>query len=297
MSASSPEPTMELEPGMTFRPVINVLPTPFEKRDYYYEGHVDGVARHVGDILDEYTLGEEGPLTLPKTVDLRVALLKGTGLFKPRDQGPHPTCLAFAAASMMMYREANANGIKQLYSPRFIYELRLNGNDTRTDNDWGMFAFDAMNIMNKFGVPSEIQYPYDWKKPMGNKASIPQPVYEAALQSKIGSYAWCNTLAAARLALAFEGPLLLTVPVYNYGPRMWMPAPGQPPARSGHAMLIVGCSGDEKNGSFLVMNSWGTRWNRTGFCRFPYADWGMHWEVIALVDERRSATMETDTEM
>ena len=45
-------------------------------------------------------------------------------------------------------------------------------------------------------------------------------------------------------------------------------------------MTIVGYN---KEG-FIVRNSWGSKWNGNGHVIFPYADWGLHWEVWSSID-------------
>lgn len=218
---------------------------------------------------------------MPPVLDLRLKI--PAVLTTPRNQGSQASCFAFAASSMKMYHECLESKLNKQFSPQFIYNMRFNINDTNPSNDWGMYAHDVMNILKKHGCCTESTFPYG--KNIGNQKDIPPVAFEEAKKYKIKDFAYVQSVEGAKQALLENGPLLLTVPTYNNGPAMWNPSPGQTGARSGHAMLIVGYSGTAEKGSFLVMNSYGPRWNGTGYCRFPYKDWGKHWECITCVDE------------
>ena len=52
--------------------------------------------------------------------------------------------------------------------------------------------------------------------------------------------------------------------------------------KGGHAMTIVGYN----NEGFLIRNSWGELWNKTGYTTYYYEDWGAHWEIWSCVDKK-----------
>ena len=50
----------------------------------------------------------------------------------------------------------------------------------------------------------------------------------------------------------------------------------------GHAMTVVGYTED----SFIIRNSWGDLWGDKGYCYYNFSDWGAHWELWCVVDDK-----------
>ena len=199
---------------------------------------------------------------LPKVYDLR------NQLQEIRNQGPYSTCAGHSAACIKEWQEYKDINFKGYMSPQFIYNNRYNQNSD------GMYSRDVMKILNKIGIVTEKEYPYT------SEYKISDELYNKAKKFKIKGYATVTTVEGLKKALVKNGPCYFTVPVYNYGRRMWKPSQGDK-SLGGHAMCCVGYN---KQG-FIIRNSWGKTWGSNGYTTFPYEDWGLHWEVWTVIDE------------
>lgn len=223
--------------------ILSIEKSPVDTRDYVYETSLT---------VDTF---------LPETFDCRPSMLN------VRDQGPNGTCAAFTASSIKEYQERKQIDFQEYMSPQFVYNNREN----KTTE--GMYSRDLMKILNKIGIVPETMYPY------GSKSKMTAELLHQASNYRICGYAMALTVDGLKSAIYKNGPALLAVPVYNYGPRLWKPSAGQK-LLGGHAMTMVGWT---TNG-FIVRNSWGNNWGNNGYTIFPYADWGLQWEIWTTID-------------
>lgn len=187
-----------------------------------------------------------------------------------RDQGSQGTCAAQTAACMKEWQERKDVKFNEYMSPQFVYNNREN------KASQGMYTRDVMKILNKIGICTEAEYPYN------TFTEITDSLYESAKKYVINSYASVNTIEGLKIALYNDGPCLIAVPVYNYGLRMWKPEePGQS-ILGGHAMTVVGWNYD----GFIIRNSWSDNWGFNGYTTFPWEDWGLQWEVWTTIDSQ-----------
>lgn len=198
----------------------------------------------------------------PKTVDYRPQMTI------VRDQGSQGSCAAMAGAAMKEWQERLDFNYTDYMSPQFIYNLR---EDVGTD---GMYMRDLMKILQKAGVVPESIFPY------GNKDRPGLTITSLGEKFRVQRYASIDTVADLKKALVTNGPCVIAVPVYNYGPTMWFKEKGDV-FLGGHAMLVVGY---DQNG-FIIRNSWGKGWQEFGHCYFPLNHWGSQWEVWTTIDE------------
>jgi C1A family cysteine protease len=217
--------------------------SPEDKRDYIAE-----------DILDT-------SVAIPTILDY------STNMPPVRDQGSQGSCAAMAAAAIKDWQERQDIAYAGYMSPQFIYNLRPNAPGE------GMYSRDLMKILNKSGTVFEADYPY------GSMGSISDDLKTKALNYVVKEYSLVTTVAGLKTALCTSGPCLLTVPVYNYGLRLWYPEEGQP-FLGGHAMAVVGYN----SYGFLIRNSWGAGWGVFGYTLFPYSDWDNRWEAWTTID-------------
>ena len=222
--------------------------------------------------FDERDLQVEGLLNpdfeLPKTLDYR-------GDLPPVwDQGVDGPCSAYASAAMKQWQEKKDYGLKKSLSKFFIYSLRSNYPNR------GMYARDTMQILQKYGVPTEKSFKKKWK----SKDDIPQEVLDEALNHKIIGYAKVNTVDGLKKSLYKNGPCYATFPVYSNEPEFWKSSFGKNKIIGGHAVCIVGYTKD----GFIVRNSWGWDWADRGHSIYHYEDWGSHMEVWTTIDDNTS---------
>jgi len=227
--------------------VLNVEHSPEDKRD----------------LLLEAIITED--IHLPEEIDYRPFLPS------VRNQGPYGTCSAQTASCMKEFQERKDNNVQEHMSPQFIYNNREN------QGSEGMYPRNTMEILLKKGSCLEKDYPYGKIEPLGD---ISPEAYALASEYKIKSYAKVDTIEGLKKALYTSGPCYLAVNVYNYGPRMWKPTPENNDSYGGHAMSLVGYTSE----GFIVRNSWGSGFGDSGYCIFPYEDWGLQREVWMAID-------------
>ena len=210
---------------------------------------------------------------LPKIVDYTPQML---GVRNQRRQG---SCVAMACSAVKEWQEKNT----AYFSPQFIYNNRFNMYDNDSTNDFGMYAYDMLDIMTNLGVCYESTYPYGT---IEHKNQIPQAAYTEAMEFVIKSYALASTASELRKSLYVNGPAVIFVPVYNSGSRMWY-RNADDRFRGGHAMCVVGYT----ENSFVIRNSWGRRWNDNGHTEMTFQDFNEHsWGAYGFVDYHPNAT-------
>lgn len=230
--------------------LLNEQSSPFDERDLQIEGLLNP------------------DFELPKTLDYR------DDLPPVWDQGVDGPCSAYASAAMKQWQEKKDYGLKKSLSKFFIYSLRSNYPNR------GMYARDTMQILQKYGVPTEKSFKKKWK----SKDDIPQEVLDEALNHKIIGYAKVNTVDGLKKSLYKNGPCYATFPVYSNEPEFWKPSFGKNKIIGGHAVCIVGYTKD----GFIVRNSWGWDWADRGHSIYHYEDWGSHMEVWTTIDDNTS---------
>jgi len=228
------------------------LKSPVDPSDYIFERIAQGP---VGFYLSE----------MPEVFDLR------TFARPARDQGSRGTCAAFTAATIKEIQETRDCGFEGRMSPEFIYHHR----DNKPAN--GMYGRNVFQIMQKIGSVPEEMYPYDT-----NDKEIPKAeLYEFAANYRIANFARVTTIDGLKRALLEMGPCYLQLPLCKARPEFWKCDVNET-ANGGHAVAAVGYNTQ----GFILMNSWGPKWNGDGCIIFPYSDWDLHWECWVSVDEK-----------
>lgn len=238
---------------------LGAIPSTQDARDYAYP------LIHVRTIV-------------PPTLDLRNSL---TGV---RDQGQQGTCVAQAGACCKEYQEKREIGFNEYLSPQFVYNNRINYPGV------GMSGRDLMRILRDLGIAQEANFVY------GNQTirdAIPDVARQDALNFRIKSYAqiefkynangtpaYSNNIEAVKLALVENGPTVIILPCYNYGPRFWYRPDAGAILIGWHAVALVGYNAS----GFIVRNSWGTGWENRGYCEMSYSDFNLkpmseHWTM------------------
>jgi C1A family cysteine protease len=224
---------------------------------------------------------------IPIALDLRDKLMP------IRNQGSQGTCAAHTAACMKEYQELLDNGLNAYMSPQFIYNHRIYWNNGIQDGDdvnedYGMTCRDIMNIMKNVGVCPEDTYPYGHKE---YSKEIPQFILNVAKKYKIKGYSRIYNIEELKHAVYNNGPCMAAFPIYHFGKDMWTPTIKNQLEIGGHAMTIVGYD-DE---GFIIRNTWGESWGDDGYCIYPYAQWGCHWELWTMVDDKTNREVKEET--
>ena len=233
--------------------ILNVIKSPIDNRDWL--------------------IGNKLNIVVPQLLDYRY-------LLQPiRDQGSQGTCYAQSAACAKEWQENKDYGFNNYLSPQFFYNHRPNVYDEHDNNDYGMFGRDVMRLLSNIGICTEDEYPYG---KIENKNEINVSITESALKHKIKSYARIDSIDTLKLSLYKNGPCLIAFPIYNYSDQMWSKNNEDDKLIGGHAMTVVGYTKD----SFIIRNSWGKYWGEKGYCYYKFKDWGAHWEIWSIVDDK-----------
>jgi len=231
------------------------------------------IARYgwVPDLPDvrDHLFSVAGPTlaTLPPSVDLR------PGCPPVYDQGQLGSCTANAIGGAIEY-DLKKEGLPDLMPSRlFIYynERAIEGS---IGSDSGAQIRDGVKTVNKQGVCSEDEWPYD---PVKFTEQPPATAYADALANRATSYQRvARDLAQYRGCLAAGYPFVFGFTVYDGFESQQVAASGVAdlPAAGervvgGHAVMAVGY--DDSSQRFLVRNSWGTGWGQQGYFTMPYA--------------------------
>ncbi len=208
------------------------------------------------------TVGE-----LPISLDLRYRLLA------VRDQGGEGSCVSFATTGMKEGQEAE----KVWLSPRFLTQ-RIQANA-----DSGAYPRDAMEILLKEGVCTEVCQPYVARE-VGRLGCI--KATEEAITNKIGGYARIYTIEEMKQTLNEKGPFLASFGVTKdwYTPvNGVITAHSENPIIGGHAVCIVGY--DDSRGVIIFRNSWSSGWGDRGYGYLNYYDTKKYlWDAWSSVD-------------
>jgi Papain family cysteine protease/Domain of unknown function (DUF4384) len=228
----------------------------------------------------------------------------------PGDQGQFSTCVAFATGyHMRTIMWARQNGItdrneidNRIFSPTYIYE------QIKDEGDYDCLAgsnpINAFELLKSLGIPTLSTLPYN----CGGEVNV-----EAMLEGmdfRISDYQILFypeepdnqvKINSVKKALSEGYPVMLGSMVpesfYTTGP-LWVPQPtdGGPSGQHGlHAMCIVGYDDDKHEGSFRILNSWGTGWADNGFYWVKYEDFA-NWALVALQAYQPSVQSEPESE-
>jgi len=189
------------------------------------------------------------------------------------DQGKLGSCTANAIAAAYQFDE-----IKQLEPNIFIpSRLFIYYNERDIENtvkiDSGANIRDGIKTINKLGVCSENDWPYDITK-FTEKPS--NECYKLAKKNKSISYKRIEqNLEQIKSALFAGFPIIFGFNVYESFESQSVKDTGIMPIPKdnekllgGHAVLAVGFDDDKQ--SILVRNSWGKNWGDNGYFYMPY---------------------------
>lgn len=199
-----------------------------------------------------------GPL--PEKVDLSAHFPK------PGDQGRQGSCVGWAAAYLMSYRQSKKLGVSpQMFSPAFTF------NQVANPGCNGSAIYKHLDLLQKIGTVPLNDFPYDettcTRKPSSE-------VIKKAGNHKISGYQRLTNvrdISEVKRHLSEDSPVIIAMSVdypfqeledyvyslYTKGVHgyLW--------ADSWHAMVVVGY--DEHKKAFRLINSWRTTWGDDGF--------------------------------
>ncbi len=213
---------------------------------------------------------------LPSKIDLSS---KCTPVY---DQGQLGSCTGNAIAAALDF-ERLRQGLPACAPSRLFIYYNERVMEHTVNSDAGAQIRDGIKSVAKVGACSESSgngtptgsaWPYD----IANFAQKPpSPCYAAAKLDRALSYMRLpQALAQLKGCLAGGFPFVFGFTVYEsfesdavaQSGDAPMPSPGEQ-VLGGHAVMAVGY--DDATGRFLVRNSWGSSWGKSGYFTLPYA--------------------------
>ena len=204
---------------------------------------------------------------------------------KEENQGGYGSCAAQVAACIHSFHNKMEEGSWKRFSAAWTYGLRSDHIYDREEGlHEGMFPRDLMHIMLHIGSVFEEDLPYIDKNisdfDLFNDDRF-KDLCKESVKYRIKEYSKVDhDIDLIKQALFLNGPMLIAVPVYNYGEEMWIQGDGET-FQGGHAMTVIGY---DKEG-LIIRNSWGSDWNKDGTCKMKWQDIGIAWEFWTTVDE------------
>jgi C1A family cysteine protease len=207
------------------------------------------------------------PKSVPSAVDLRPHMPTVV------DQGNLGSCTANAIVAAFQYDLTKQKLNIFTGSRLFVYynERVMEGS---VGQDSGAMIRDGIKSLNTYGVCSEPTWPYIIAK-FAVKPST-AAYTQAKLNRALTYYSVASNPTAIKTALAAGFPVVIGIEVYEsfesdavaVSGVVPMPGPSEQ-LLGGHAVLVVGYNDVLKQ--FIVRNSWGTGWGKSGYFFLPYA--------------------------
>jgi len=204
---------------------------------------------------------------LPPSVDLRPQCPP------VYDQGDLGSCTANAIAGAIEF-DRMKQGLPDFTPSRLFIYYNERVIEHTVNSDSGAMIRDGIKSVNKQGVCSELEWPYDVAQ-FTVKPST--KCYQDALLDKALSYQRVTrSLSQMKACLASGLPFTFGFTVYESFESDQVASTGIVPMPShresvlgGHAVDAVGY--DDSKQAFYVRNSWGSSWGMDGYCLMPYA--------------------------
>jgi len=201
----------------------------------------------------------------PITLDL-------TSFLNPiRDQGINGNSVAYSIALIAEYQLnilENNKTLNTYLSPSYIYSL-LNINANANDCNKGIDVPNALDVLQKYGIPTETIFPTPDSCFIQMKL-IPQLVHINANNHRIITYIELFTIDQIKSCLVNFGPCVININVYNNSPTFWIKNKNDSLLGT-HTLNIVGY---DTNG-FILRNSWGSTWANNGYTNLPFNDFSL----------------------
>lgn len=243
--------------------------------NYSYDGELkdDGFIIH-GHIFKPYSY-QEKPLECdykPQSITTESSADLRRHFSEIKSQGKQSACASFSLVSVFEYFLANEIAPLDLSEAYVYYNAREKSGDTNKDE--GTTLQNIIKAMTDNGVCVEELCPYDEEK---YSEKPDEEAYQDGHKRKINSAKNVPVKIDVIKSAIIEGyPVVASFRVFdslakNVGGFVPLPTEQERACEKKvfHAMVICGYS--DKEGYFIVRNSWGTQFGDNGYCYMPYA--------------------------
>lgn len=211
------------------------------------------------------------------------------------DQRPRRSQVRLASGPRL---RATKTGRKVTFSKEHIYGLRENkGVPGRTH---GMSGKDLMRILSRYTcVSPQVYQEYlelNQQQTLSPTTStvdmvrlreltrlVRQPRQTTTTAASLATYARVQTVAGLKQSLWTNGPCVIVLPLVRPEvTQFWRGTFPRGTSETGHALTVVGYADDKA--AFLLRNTWGAHWNKTGHVWYPYKliETETTWEIWTL---------------
>jgi C1A family cysteine protease len=198
------------------------------------------------------------------------------------DQGNEGSCTAHAAAADREYLhwkeidrrgQVVSPGTEGMYSPSFIYYVERLLDGSLAEGDAGSYGRTSCMALNKFGCALRSEMPYI----AGDFTTAPtQEQLDSAKKYVTGQYHRLTTVDDMKSCIASGYNFRIGFLVYQSFEAIAANGVWSPDTREkvlgGHEVLGIGYDDNINGGSFLVRNSWGSKWANYGNFWLRYSD-------------------------
>lgn len=204
---------------------------------------------------------------LPKYVSLRA---KCPPVYT---QGPIGSCVAQAVCAAFQFTEMEQRKAPTDLPSRLFLYYQARALRGTTAFDSGSSVRDVLKALQKFGVPRDVDWPYD---PAAVSVRPNVAIYDIARVKRVNAYHRVpQKLYDLKMQLYAENPVIFGITLYESFMSdevrstgiIPLPVKGEK-AVTGHCLLFVGY--DDEKSMFLARNSWGPKWGDDGYCWIPY---------------------------
>ncbi len=221
----------------------------------------------------------------------------------PGYQGSYGTCAgwstAYAARTMLeaMRHEWFGNEIdSNAFSPSFIYnQIRLSKGCTN-----GTSLVDALDVLKNKGCEKLSDFSYDCDREVTAKDNEKASEYRIIEYREIAGPGAANKTMFVKKSIANNRPVVIAMNCpesFNKAKEIWKPDSIDYRSRwvNGHGITIIGYDNNKYNGSFEMINSWGTNWGDKGFTWIRYQDFEKFCRyAFEVLDKSKDSTNQPD---
>ena len=160
-----------------------------------------------------------------------------------------------------------------ILSPQYLYTRERIHDGTPLTEDAGSYGRTACQVMQKFGVCPEPDFPYV----AGQISTLPTPEQDSeAATMKLGAYHRVHIVDDMKHCIASDYVFIVGFAVRESfetktgGTGLYAPKQSEE-TLGGHEVTFIGYDDKAHGGAFLVRNSWGSKWANGGNFWFSYA--------------------------
>lgn len=186
-----------------------------------------------------------------------------------RDQGPRPTCLAFAVSDAHALRRRSLEPLSVEYL--FYHAVQRSHKDPRH----GASVRDTRAVLERNGQPREEDWPYKPIDPSLLVSNWTDPITKENCFRRMSSepvWDWAEIHNSLKDGEPVVGIIELPIAFYRPASAVINVANGEKSTGARHAVVFVGSGKVFGEDALLIRNSWGSGWGDNGHAWMKWSD-------------------------